>query len=228
MKKDLKLFRHLRNLLWLLLFFLFALPTMVAAAGNPSLDLTVKAKKVSIGKQFTVEIQAKSAPAIYGVQVGLAYDPAMVEVVDMDPNTEGIQFQAGTFIDPAQSYSLMNQVDPQKGTIDYALTLLNPAPEVKGNGQIALITFKAKTAGKATITLSTGMFGTRTGETISPKLVSAQIEITSQSTKPNVTPANIPVTGSNLLLVGAGFVGLAGISLGGILLWRKRRPLHRS
>jgi hypothetical protein len=210
-----------RQLLFVLTSFLLLLmPLLIAAENNTSLKLAVKPSSVSVGQQFTVEVLIKDAPAIYGADVQLTFDPAILEVVDMDLKKEGIQFQAGKFIDTRKSYPLQYQVDNVKGVIDYALTLLNPAPEVQGNGQLIMISFKAKANGKTTLSISEGMFGTKTGETITPKLDSAKV---------NVRNTLIPISGGgidaptsiNLLLeVGIGVGALACMGLG-VMIFRR-------
>jgi hypothetical protein len=205
--------------LLLSLVILAFMPKVVGAAGNPSLQLSVKPSKVIVGQQFTVEILVKNAPLIYGADVHLTFDTKALEVIDADPTTDGIQFQAGSFIDPAKSYPLQYQVDNENGTIDYALTLLNPAPDAHGNGQLALVTFQAKAAGKTMITISEGMFGTRSGETISPDLDSVQVTVMAQTS----ATTNTPTSGKTWLFAGLGIVALAGISIGVVLFLHKRR-----
>jgi hypothetical protein len=156
---------------------LVVLPATVYAAGQPQLQLSADKSQLRVGQQVTVEVQVKHAPPIYGADVGLSFDQTLLEVVDADTGTAGIQVQPGRFLDASQGFFLQHQVDNAAGTIDYALTLLNPAPPAEGNGVLVRVTFRAKAAGQATVTIVEGLFGTQTGETIAPSLGSVQITI---------------------------------------------------
>ena len=104
-----------------------------------------------------------------------------MEVVDANESQAGIQFVPGNFIDPKKSFIVQNSVNNQSGTIDYALSLLNPAPPVNGNGELFQVIFRAKAEGQTTILITQGMFGAQSGETISPDLSSAEIRISGKS-----------------------------------------------
>lgn len=192
----------------LALVWLLALPSVAQAAGKPSLKLAVKPSKVAVGQEVTVEVDVKNASPVYGLDVRLVFDPNLWEVVDADPQAPGLQFEPGTFIDPSKSFILQNGIDGQSGAVDYALTLLNPAPEAQGNGQVLRVTLRARAAGSTTISISEGMFGTRNGTTIAPALDSTQISIAAQSgTAAGPTPGGA-ATGRIWL-----FAGLAGVAL---------------
>jgi hypothetical protein len=67
---------------------------------------------------IAVAIHIENATRLYGAEVHLAFDPARLEVQDADPDTEGVQIQAGDF--PSPDFVVQNQADNVKGTIDYA------------------------------------------------------------------------------------------------------------
>lgn len=74
---------------------------------------------MSVGKSFTVEVHVKDIPKVYGADIRLNFDPAVHEVVDMDPVKDGIQFQRGDFLNSTTSYELQNSVS-NDGKLDYA------------------------------------------------------------------------------------------------------------
>ena len=158
------------------LIFIMA-ATLVQAASTPRLHLFIDSTEVKVGQEIVVDIMVEDVPTVYGADIQLLYDVAVLDVVDNDTNMTGTQLQAGDFLNPAQGFVLQNEVNDEAGTIDYALTLLNPAPPVEGNGRLATVTFKALAATPTTITLSRGLFGTQTGETITPDLDAVQIKI---------------------------------------------------
>jgi hypothetical protein len=146
-----------------------------------SIILSFDPKKLAVGETVMVNVQIKNAPVIYGSDVRLTFDPKVLEVVDADASQAGIQFAPGNFLDPKKSFIVQNNVNNEAGTIDYALSLLNPAPPVSGKGDLFQVTFRAKTQGKTTISISEGMFGTQSGETFNPDLSSAEISISNKS-----------------------------------------------
>ena len=142
-------------------------PTL--AAGESWLRLSANTFDVEMDQEFTIDVLVENAPEVYGADVQLGFDPAVLQVVDADNRTDGVQLSAGSFFDPAQSFFLQNMVDNSTGTMHLAMTLLNPAPPVQGDGLLCQITFRVIAAGRTTISIRDGLFGTRTGETIAPR-----------------------------------------------------------
>ncbi len=158
----------------------FFYTTAALAQGESWIRLSPEKINAKVGKEFTIDVVVESAPKIYGVDVQLVYDPAVLEVVDMDGEIDGTQIAPGDFLDQEQSYSLQNQVDSQTGTIDFAATLLNPAPEAEGDGVLCEITFRAIADGNAELSLSEGSFGTTKGETVYPRFEGDTISISKE------------------------------------------------
>lgn len=164
---------QMRNLFIILLSLIFlVLPLGARAAGEPRLRLsTDKLAPVTVGQEVTITLLIENAPLIYGIESHLGFEPTMLEVVEL---------KHGNFLSPhpaTQTFILQNQADNQTGAIDYALALLNPAPPVSGNGQVATITFRVKAAGSTTIEIKEAMLGTQTGEEIIPVVESAELTI---------------------------------------------------
>ncbi|MDX1523986.1 MAG: cohesin domain-containing protein, partial [Anaerolineae bacterium] len=102
------------------------------------------------------------ASSVYGTEVHLSFDPAIVEVTSVTH---------GDFLSPDpdnEAFVLENDADNIEGTVDYALSLLNPAPPAEGNGLLLQVTFQAKSEGETSIELVNSLFGTQTGEEILP------------------------------------------------------------
>jgi hypothetical protein len=184
------------------------------AAGNSQVLLSTKRDTLKVGEETGVDILIEDAPVIYGADVQVRFDPNILEVVDVDEKQAGIQIEAGKFIDEKKSFYLLHNVDNDKGSIDYALTLLNPAPPVKGDGQLARITFRAKAAGSTVVSVVKGKFGTQTGETISAQLAGVEITVGDKKAdkeKPISAPVAVGLTGTGLL-------GTAAVS---VWFWRR-------
>jgi len=109
-----------------------------------------------------VEIQINDVTDLYGADVRLAFDPNIVEVVDADPNTAGVQIADGNFLQ--NTFVAQNEADNAAGTIIYALTQLNPQPAANGSGILAIISFRAKAVGNSDPTFTFTQLANRDGE----------------------------------------------------------------
>jgi len=219
--------------MWLILVML-AFPVAAHAAEGSRLRLSASDTNLVVGQEITVEVLIEDAPTIYGADVRLTFDPALLEVVDADAKLDGIQLMPGDFIDSTNSFVLQHQADNQAGTIDYALALLNPAPPVKGNGRLVEVRFRAKAKGQITVSIIEGLFGTQNGETIAPNLNSLNLQVTPTGGSPldQITQpvhqlledpnSQLPTFGILIVLGLGGVIVLAGLLAAG--LGRRRRP----
>jgi len=102
-----------------------------------------------------VAVRIEDVQALYGLDIRLSFDPAVVEVVDADPNTSGIQLSPGDLL--ALDFSIRNTADNAEGTIWFALTQLNPSE----------ITFKGKAEGASCpIAITYAKLSSRDGDAI--------------------------------------------------------------
>lgn len=103
-----------------------------------------------LGEVATVEVQARGAQGLYGADVRLVFDPALLEVVDADPDKPGVQVEGGL----PGGWEAVNRADNEAGTVVYAATLLNPAPPVDGDVTLIRVAFRAKRARLAFVEVS--------------------------------------------------------------------------
>jgi len=123
----------------------------------------------------TVAIHIENATRLYGAEVHLAFDPTRLEVQDADPDTEGVQIQAGDF--PSPDFVVQNQADNARGTIDYAVTQLAPREAVDGSGVFATVTVKGKDKGTSSLTFVGAKLADPDGQEIPSQSVDGQVEI---------------------------------------------------
>lgn len=156
----------------IVLFSMFLFP-FSAAANQPELDVRTASTTCRTGEELTVDVYASDMAPVYGAEMEVAFDPTLLEVVDMDPEAEGVQIEPGNFFDLTENhFSLQNHVDNENGVIKYAMSLLNPAPSSQGEGAIARVAFRAKKPGKAALHIIKGKFGDRDGKVLVPSLES--------------------------------------------------------
>lgn len=201
--------------------------------------LSVGMKSGEAGK---ISIRVENAESMYGIEFHLSFDPNVVQVVDADSAKPGVQLTPGDWL--KGGFVAVNKVDNAKGTIDYAVTLLNPAPPVSGSGIIATISLKAKSNGTSPLKFTKAILATREAKEIQAQLqdgaigvsVLGQAPAVQQTTggsgqPPSGGSAPAATTGPSipqLLLVGAAGLGVLGflgavVLVGAILLWRQRR-----
>ena len=80
--------------------------------------------RVKLGQVTQIDLSIERVSGLYGAEIHLRFDPEVLEVVDADPNQEGIQLEPGTL--PRPDYVVQNQADNVQGTIHYAATQLQP------------------------------------------------------------------------------------------------------
>jgi hypothetical protein len=102
-----------------------------------------------VSNTFTVDVMVSDVTDLYGVELEITFDPNLVEVVDADPGTAGIQIQPGGC--PSPDFVVLNSADNTTGTISYAATSISPSPPCNGSGVIASITFHGLAEGTSSV-----------------------------------------------------------------------------
>lgn len=93
-----------------------------------------------------VDLYVANVTNLYGADIKFGFDPSLVQVVDVDPFMPGVQIQPlGGFLSP--DLVIRRDADNTAGTIQYAVTQLNPSPPVTGSGSLARVTFQPLAAG---------------------------------------------------------------------------------
>lgn len=112
-----------------------------------------------LGSTIDIDIYVENVVELYGADVRLGFDPAVLEVVDAEPDPDAE-------VDPIQITPLDTFLSPdfvvRKGlgyvedpdVIWYAVTQVNPSEAVSGSGPLARITFRALEAGSFTLPIT--------------------------------------------------------------------------
>ncbi len=131
-------------------------PSMVKAqAIEPAyLEVLPTHNKVVLNDVFTVTLALDEVTGLYGIDVQLGFAPGVLEVVDADPLTEGVQIHRGSFPNPTLGEVTVALADNEAGTARYVLTLLSPAEPASGSGDLCYIVFRAKAEGFSSLTIS--------------------------------------------------------------------------
>jgi len=165
-------------LLTLVVMLVVALvPASGAFAAGTIVLVNPPSQSVNVNATTTVEIKVDTITNLYGVDVRLTFDAAKLEAQDADATLAGVQVERGSFLNPAQGFMAQNVADNTTGQVQYAFVLLTPAPAVSGTGVLAKITFKAKAAGNALITLNSVTLSNDQAMPITATLMSGSITV---------------------------------------------------
>ena len=111
------------------------------------------------------------------MELHLRFDPAVVQVADADPGKDGIQVAVGDFL--SADFVAQNQADNQAGSIDYAVTQVNPNEPRSGSGTLLVIRFQGGAAGGASpLEVTNGLLTTRCdGDLIPVTFASGEVRV---------------------------------------------------
>ncbi len=177
----------------LLLAVLFSTPIGYGLAQDTTVIIAPSSIEIALGATTTVDIRIENVNDLYGAEVHLTFDPALLEVVDADSGAAGVQIQPGTF--PSPDYPAQNSVDQAAGKIDFAVTQMSPRDPVSGSGVLATVTFRGKAAGTSALNFTGAILANRDGESIGTATQSGSITVTGGDTP---TPTNTPTPGPTL------------------------------
>jgi len=150
-------------------------PFQSLAQPQTNLTLSPQTLQMKVGEEATVALSIQGASTLYGIEVHLRFDPSALEVVDADPDREGIQIEPGTL--PIPDFVVQNVADNQAGTIDYASTQLPPNNPSQGDGVVAKVTFRAKRAASSAISFERYLLADTQGSSLEATSLPGQVQI---------------------------------------------------
>jgi fibronectin type 3 domain-containing protein len=102
----------------------------------------------SVNDTFQVSVSINtSGQSAYGVDINkLRFNPSVLQVVDSDANTSGVQISAGSLM----PLTILNSVDNTAGTVQFS-QLASPGSTYSGTGTLATITFRVVSAGSSSL-----------------------------------------------------------------------------
>ena len=140
--------------------------------------------QVESGDEFEVAVIISDAVDLYGIQFDLFFDPVVLQVLDIDPDSSGIQMMLGDF--PFPDFVALQEVDNLEGRISYACTQMRPREPVSGSGTALIVRFQATEAGETELSLQGALAATEDydldTETTSGQVIVAQRAPTATTT----------------------------------------------
>jgi len=162
------------------------LPVLYTLAATTDAKLLPEVQSLDVGQMTTVTLRVENVQDLYGYQVTITFNPALLEVVDADPGKPGVQVGLGTFISP--DYVPQNTADNNAGTIDCVVSQVAPSTAANGSGALLTISFRGKSTGVSSIQLDPLILASAQGTEIPANIYSATISV--GSTAPTATPTS--------------------------------------
>jgi len=162
-----------------------ALPAAQVVAATSTVLLTPASQAIGIGQSATVTLRAENVESLYGYQVELTFDPAVLQVVDADPAKTGVQVSLGIFLQA--DFVQQNNANNTTGRITCVISQLAPTSPVTGSGDLLTITFQGKADGQSTIAFADLKLAKSDGTEIVATTQTAQITVGTPS-QPTATP----------------------------------------
>ncbi|MGB8644397.1 MAG: cohesin domain-containing protein [Anaerolineae bacterium] len=203
-----------------------------AADGPIQVNVSPTTTNLTLGQIGTVDIRFDNLPqlpadGVYGGDVRLTFDPALVQVVNASGNPSrstilGPLLTVDPGCDPSCYFTVFNNVITRTGEISVVVTKLNPGAPVYDPGVYTSIRFKAITVGTSPIHFTFSKISTRDGVQIPSTNIDGQIVVDTttavhlSSMTVHYEPAEEDTLASQLsFLLGA----FAAVIPGGFLLW---------
>jgi LysM repeat protein len=152
-------------------------------------------QQIEGGQTTTADIVIEDVAELWGAEIELRFNPALLQVQDADPGAEGVQIQPGSF--PSPDFVAENRVDNATGIVNYVVTQLAPKEPVKGSGVLASITFQGMSQGSSDLTISVAKLATNQGQPILAAFQAGRIAVgIEMATLTAVSPSPMPPTAS--------------------------------
>ena len=162
--------------------------------------------EVGMGETVDIQVQISNVSGLYAVEIFLSFDPTIVEVVDLDPDRDGVQVEKGQY--PYPDYLQENEAVNAFGTIWYVVTQLSPREPANGSGTMLTVRFRGKSPGTTAVEVLQPLLSDSGGLQIAVDITQGEVVVLepgvtpaqpTQTPSPVLTPTNTPsLTGATL------------------------------
>lgn len=174
------------------LLLLCAARVAAGAPGEPEAQVRIEPAQAQVGEGLTAALQVRveGVHDLYALDIRLTFDPAVVQVVDADPATAGVQVWPGDLL--ALDLVARNTADNEAGTIWFAMSQANPSPPVSGSGVAFGVTFRGRPGGgNSPLAVSYARLATRDGRAIPVAVQGGVLNVVAAAQAP-ATPTPAP------------------------------------
>lgn len=176
---------------YFVIILILFITSLAHAQSSETAQVRVMPDSIQVPQGTTIDLAVEviEIQDLYAFDISLTFDPTVIQVVDADPDLDGIQVNYGMFLDPG--FVLRNEVDNQAGTIRFALTQLNPSQPKSGSGVLIVIRLEGGQVGAQTsLTLTHAELVERDGSDIPTTMNSGEVEVVGTATP---GPTNTPI-----------------------------------
>ena len=191
----LQLLKHRLIVGIVVILFIISAPSLAQAQGGKAALGVFENFQVAPGSVVEVPVSIRNVQDLYGLDLTMKFNPELLQVVDVDNSTLGIQASIGQFLDPG--LLLFNIADNKEGTIHFAMSQFNPSEPKSGEGIVLVIQFRGVAAGESPLTLTNLQLASREGIEIPSEGVNSILTI--HATAPTQA-ATYPVAKSTSLI----------------------------
>jgi hypothetical protein len=188
-----------------LVSLLVVLPIQMAKAQTATVSVSPQNSTASVGKTVTVAIQLSNVQNLYGFDVTLSYDNAVLQLTDSKLDLGTSSIPGGVLYgDPVSTNFVAGGVyynTSLSTPSDYELiaTSVNTAGPFSGNGTIVTLTFTVLSSGQSPLTLNVQLASYPQGsggvsEPISATVVNGYFATPSTSPSASQTPSSSPTS----------------------------------
>lgn len=162
-----------------------------AAAAGPAVAMSPAPLQVPLGQVAPLAVRVADVQGLYGFEMQLKFDPAVIEIEDADPQTLGVQMLPGDLL--SVDLLVRNSVDNAAGTAEYVLSQLNPSEAKDGTGTLLTLYVKGLAAGQSSsVEIVGAQFANRDGEAIAVTLTNGQVRVGDAAAPAAASPTPLP------------------------------------
>ena len=148
--------------------------------------------QIELGTTTAIEIRLDNVTNLIAVDIELRFDPAILQVLDTDPNKPGVQIQPGDFLQA--NFVVTNDADNTTGVVRYVITQVGEAP-ANGNGLLASVPFLGIGPGSSNLNFSIVKLANADAQPIETVSQPGQVNVTQAGGgEPTETVTVIPIT----------------------------------
>lgn len=158
-----------------------------AAAQNTTVRVWPEQASTTVGQVVELVVQVNDVVGLMGLDVRLAWDPALLVLVDSDDQAAGAQALPGDL--PLPDYVVRNVADNEAGTLRYAVSQTGEHQPVTGSGTAVTLRLQALATGEAEVALVDAKLVDAQGDAIQAERAGAVVQISGeQPATPSPTP----------------------------------------
>jgi hypothetical protein len=159
-----------------------------AQRGSVEVRIHPESQQVEVGGTIDYAVEILGVQDLYAFDIVVSFDPQVVEVVDLDPDLDGVQLSLGELMEPG--FVLLNDGYYEEGRMRLAMTQLNPTEPKDGDGPLMVFRLEGLQENPAIdLAIEEVQLSTNTGAEIDVDTVSdGQVEVVANVTLATNTP----------------------------------------